>query len=294
MSRLSDYSKFDHLEEEDDDDNDCNNSNSIGTATGNSDSSGAVPIHESNQHQLLTTNISKSTPMVGAGATLRLKETKHYTDKNNLNNNIQLPQQQEQRYRIIYEYNRQPIYEWEQGLTDVIIYVYCPPLSVNQQNRYRSSDFICKIQPSSIQLGLRVSSNSTNQTYFINELTYEKVDVHESTWTIEDMDDNNDKNDTDTNQQLKQQCIVFYLQKVAKGSVWKAALRGQPIPNTATTASTATTTMVELDPYIYQLVQQQILKERWQEENPSMDFTSATFNGSSVPDPRTFMGGVRY
>ena len=33
--------------------------------------------------------------------------------------------------------------------------------------------------------------------------------------------------------------------------------------------------------------------ERFQEEHPGFDFRSAEFNGQ-VPDPRAFMGGVKY
>ena len=35
------------------------------------------------------------------------------------------------------------------------------------------------------------------------------------------------------------------------------------------------------------------LIERFQEEHPGFDFRSAEFNGQ-VPDPRAFMGGVKY
>ena len=33
--------------------------------------------------------------------------------------------------------------------------------------------------------------------------------------------------------------------------------------------------------------------ERFQEEHPGFDFSNAEFNGS-IPNPRTFMGGVSY
>ncbi|KAF1777562.1 HSP20-like chaperone [Phytophthora cactorum] len=38
---------------------------------------------------------------------------------------------------------------------------------------------------------------------------------------------------------------------------------------------------------------QQMMLERFQEENPGFDFSNAEFNGAA-PDPRTFMGGVKY
>lgn len=40
-------------------------------------------------------------------------------------------------------------------------------------------------------------------------------------------------------------------------------------------------------------VKKQLMLERFQEENPGFDFSNAEFNGS-VPDPQTFMGGVKY
>ncbi|CAN0027242.1 unnamed protein product [Heterosigma akashiwo] len=36
-----------------------------------------------------------------------------------------------------------------------------------------------------------------------------------------------------------------------------------------------------------------MMLERFQEENPGFDFSGAEFNGM-VPDPREFMGGVKY
>ena len=73
---------------------------------------------------------------------------------------------------------------------------------------------------------------------------------------------------------------------MAKGLVWDAPLRGH-----ATTTTTAT-----LDPLDRQDVQQALLLERWQEENPGMDFRDASFSQShdNLPDPRTYMGGIGY
>ena len=48
-----------------------------------------------------------------------------------------------------------------------------------------------------------------------------------------------------------------------------------------------------VNPLFKQEIQQQLLLERFQEENPGMDFRDAKFNGS-VPNPRTYMGGIGY
>lgn len=39
-------------------------------------------------------------------------------------------------------------------------------------------------------------------------------------------------------------------------------------------------------------VKKRLMLERFQEENPGFDFSNATFNGA-VPDPQSFMGGVK-
>lgn len=49
----------------------------------------------------------------------------------------------------------------------------------------------------------------------------------------------------------------------------------------------------ELDAFTKTEVQKQLMLERFQQENPGFDFSNADFNGS-VPDARTFMGGVSY
>lgn len=49
----------------------------------------------------------------------------------------------------------------------------------------------------------------------------------------------------------------------------------------------------QLDPLAQETTKQQMMLERFQEENPGFDFSGAEFNGAA-PDPRTFMGGVKY
>ena len=48
-----------------------------------------------------------------------------------------------------------------------------------------------------------------------------------------------------------------------------------------------------VDPATKQNIQKDMMLERFQEEHPGFDFRDANINGS-VPDPRTFMGGVGY
>ena len=49
----------------------------------------------------------------------------------------------------------------------------------------------------------------------------------------------------------------------------------------------------QLDALAQQEAQKKVMLERFQEEHPGFDFSGAEFNGMA-PDPRTFMGGVKY
>jgi CS domain len=149
--------------------------------------------------------------------------------------------------RFLWEYGGTVIYEWEQSLTEVILFIRPP-----------SKNVVVHITATHVQVGLQGASR-----FYLDEDTVHPVDTTESTWCWEDEDG-----------------LVIYLQKMAKGVVWEAALRG-------------TSTPVPLDPVALAEVQKELMLERWQEEHPGMDFRDATFNGN-VPDPRTFMGGVRY
>lgn len=66
------------------------------------------------------------------------------------------------------------------------------------------------------------------------------------------------------------------LQKMYKGQAWTCALQGRG----------------QLDPISQEEVQRKLMLERFQEEHPGFDFSNAEFNGT-VPDARTFMGGIK-
>lgn len=156
--------------------------------------------------------------------------------------------------RFVFEYNGRSIYQWEQTLDEVILYVPAPPAHAK---------VACTIDSSRVRLGLHTSTQ-----YMIDEATYGKVDIEESTWTLEDGN------------------VVIYLQKANKGLVWESALLGRRVNESIVAAV--------LDPFQLEQVKQELLLERWQAENPGMDFRDAKFNGATVPDPRTYMGGVKY
>eukprot|EP00980_Cylindrotheca_fusiformis_P014646 scaffold3978_cov99-Cylindrotheca_fusiformis.AAC.3 len=160
--------------------------------------------------------------------------------------------------RFIFEFNGKTIYEWEQSLEGVSIYVKPPPF-VEKGNQIR-----CEIAPKYLQLGLQGGSQ-----WFLSEPTGGLVDVSESTWSLEE-------DDSQKNQML----ICIYLIKAHKGEQWNTALAGT---HSATT----------LDPVAMEEVKKDLMLERFQEEHPGFDFRDADFNGA-VPEPRVFMGGVKY
>lgn len=98
--------------------------------------------------------------------------------------------------RYEFRHNGQLIYEWEQTLDDVNIYIR-PPAGV-------TTDMIdCAITPSRIRLGL------TGNPPFLDEQTFGPVIEQESYWTFVDGE------------------IAILLQKMRKGETWEAALVGR-------------------------------------------------------------------
>ena len=150
------------------------------------------------------------------------------------------------------------IYQWEQSLDEVTIYIPKPP-----EGRIR-----CQIDANQLILGVVGVSED-----FIAENFPYPVDTRESTWTIEDMD---------VHAGLRTQTrtmICIYLHKANKGIVWSAPLLNR--------------FGVTLNNNDVDQVKQELMRQRWGEENPGFDFRDAEFNGSA-PDPRTFMNGVSY
>lgn len=212
MSKLSDYSKFDHLDDA-------------------ASEEGEQETTQSNQPNI---NVPLSTTKNQAG----------------------VMRKNEQNGRYVFEYNGNPIYEWEQSLEDTTIYVKPPPF-VTRGNQIR-----CQISPTHLKLGLQGGSK-----LFLDEPTGGVVDSSESTWSLEEAEVGG-----------KEICI--YLTKAHKGDTWNTALAGN---------SSASL----LDPMAQEEVKRKMMLERFQEENPGFDFRDAQFNGQ-VPDPRNFMGGVKY
>lgn len=151
------------------------------------------------------------------------------------------------RGRQKFEYNGRVVYELDQTLEEIRIYITPPPNMTAKQIQ-------CDITSKHLALGLKGSEKP-----FIDEDFFSKVKVDESSWMMSDGE------------------IEVNLQKVNKAETWESALKGHG----------------ELNPFVKGEVQKQLMLERFGEENPGFDFSGADFSGS-VPDPRNFMGGVKY
>jgi CS domain len=262
MSKLSEYSKFDHLIDDDDDDD---TSNDVPSSTTRSVATSTLPPSDVNEIRHV-----RKHPIASAA----------------------VPNQSTY-LRFMAQYNGHTVYEWEQSLNEVIIYIVSPIQNRNQGSDDANAKIICHISATHLQVGIQKNHSnplSDNINYYIVEDIYHPIETKESTWCIEQED-----LDADTNSSKQQQDVItIYLQKVAKGMVWEAPLRGHSkTAGTAGDGKNANNSNI-LDPFSLQDVQKSLLLERWQEENPGMDFRDATFNGGSIPDPRTYMGGIGY
>jgi hypothetical protein len=234
MSKLSDYSKFDHLDSDSDDEPEQAQPSSSKSAT-------AAPM-DVNSNETTGTVAPAPAPTTTTTSIMQQHPT--------------LPQ------RYIYlHHEKGAVYEWEQSMQEVIIYIAAPDFLLRDPKL-----IACQITSSHLQLGQQ-QQVANQKSYFLDQDIWQTVNVKDSTWCIED------------------EYICIYLQKANKGIVWEAALKGE--------VNKAATATVTLNPTQLQYVQQRLMLERFQEENPGMDFRDATFNGS-VPDPRTFMGGVKH
>jgi hypothetical protein len=251
MSKLSDYSKFDHLNENDDE-----------SVEEEKQAKPTTPAAASNDGSHHPTQAPTQAPSQQQQQQQQQQHQKTPQDQG------AVMRKDERTGRFAFEYNGKKIYEWEQSLDDVTIYVDPPPF-VTKGNQININ-----IMPRRLQLGLHNQGNASQ--WFVNEATHGIVDVSESTWSLEDADGDG-----------KNKVITIYLTKAHRGELWDAALQGNQ------NQATAATTSSSLDPLAKEEVRKELMLERFQEENPGFDFRDAEFNGG-VPDARTFMGGVKY
>lgn len=171
--------------------------------------------------------------------------------------------------RYLFLYKKSRVYEWEQKLSEVIVYINAPPIPNLSKNTID-----CQISPNYVKLGLR----EQNQ-YFIDEPLFASVEVDKSFWCLERIETTS-TNDS-SGQLTEVSMIVLYLQKANKAVVWENVFTGK-FPE------------AKLNPLQVENTKQALLLERYQEEHGAgFDFRDAKITGS-VPDPRTFMGGVKH
>lgn len=241
MSKLSEYSKFDHLSDDD----------------SNDDEEEAAQQHVESS--------PAAQPQQPVATTRKDAKTGRY----------------------VFEYGGKTIYEWEQSLEGVLdtciawlllflmnayacwhskdtphtslltdTHIIDVNIYVTAPKGVKACQLFVNIETNRLQLGIKGSDS-----LFINEKTCGKVDTTESSWY---MDDSN--------------IINIVLQKAHRAETWASAL----------VSSADTVNAVQTEE-----MKKTLLLERFQQENPGFDFRDADFNGS-VPDPRTFMGGVKY
>jgi hypothetical protein len=164
--------------------------------------------------------------------------------------------------KIPFYYKDQLVYEWEQTLEEIFIYIKAPEC-ILEKNR----DIIKKnLKPGEKLPKLEVKFTSTHLTvgisgcppYLSEELT-NKVKASECLW------------------QLDNEEIMITLFKALKADTWLAVFKGHEPVN-----------VIQKEE-----IQKKMLLERFQEEHGGFDFSDAEINGN-VPDPKTFMGGIKY
>jgi len=170
--------------------------------------------------------------------------------------------QDKARGRQVFTHKGQEVYEWDQTIDDINIYIKPPPalLPKNQETLKKQlmpgeplPKLEVKIKSNHVAVGVKGIKP------FIDEDLTNLCVESESLWMIEDDE------------------LHIQLQKSLKAEVWGCVFKGHNA----------------LDPLAKQEVQKKLLLERFQEENPGFDFSGADFNGLP-PDPRTFMGGVKH
>uniref|UniRef100_A0A6T6EEF4 CS domain-containing protein n=2 Tax=Craspedostauros australis TaxID=1486917 RepID=A0A6T6EEF4_9STRA len=271
MSKLCDYSKFDHLDENDpDDEQDRDHGHARRSQVSGEPNEATAQASPSTMNERLKSGISPFTPPAATKTTAAPASTPQPSQTR--------LRKDERSGRFVFEYNNQKVYEFEQTLDDVTIYVSPPPFIQS------AKQLKCSIEARHLRLGLQGS-----EQWFINEDTYGLVDVSESTWSLEDDDSssesisesnrkNNNRNKSQANE-AQMKSMVIYLAKAKRGELWETALKGA--------AGKVMNVQAKEE------MRKELLLERFHEENPGMDFRDATFNGE-VPDARTFMGGVNY
>ncbi|KAG2673151.1 hypothetical protein I3760_13G076300 [Carya illinoinensis] len=161
--------------------------------------------------------------------------------------------------RHSFVHNDQKVFEWDQTLEEVNLYINLPP-NVHPKRFYCSRSTSKSASRATLRTSMFVTFIDVFELLGLmsqQELTC-PVKTDSSFWTLED------------------DILHITLDKRDKGQTWSSPILGQG----------------QLDPYATDLEQKRLMLQRFQEENPGFDFSQAQFSGA-CPDPRTFMGGIR-
>jgi len=155
--------------------------------------------------------------------------------------------------RLAYQYEGRIIYEWEQSLEEVLIFIKPPP-------GVKALHMAITISPKRLCIGLKGAPP------FMDENLGGVCIVSESMWTLEPP-----KRGLEASESGE---LIITLTKAHRALTWESAFVGHGAMDTASKEA----------------VQRAMLLERFGAENPGFDFSSAEINGT-VPDPRVFMNG---
>ncbi|XP_022642555.1 nudC domain-containing protein 2 isoform X1 [Vigna radiata var. radiata] len=175
----------------------------------------------------------------------------------------------EKRHSFIH--NGEKVFEWDQTLDEVNIYINLPP-------NVHSKQFYCKIQSKHLELGIK-----GNPPYLNHDLPC-PVKTDSSFWTLED------------------DIMHITLQKRDKGQTWASPILGQGQLDPYSTDLEQKRLMLQRFQEEILIVQIMMILLHYSShysrfccaflQNPGFDFSQAQFSGN-CPDPRTFMGGIR-
>jgi hypothetical protein len=211
MSKLSDYSKFDHLQDSDDDTD--------------------VLVAQQNQPPAAVVAKNRTAPTTGGANVVVPSQSPVITTPPPPSPAAAVHRRRSPTSnRFVFEYAGTAVYEWEQSLSEVVLYIPAPPAAAVGRDT-----IFCEIAPHHLRLGLQGAPHM-----FLDEPTFAAVDTAESTWCLEDDDVDDDENEKgNTVVKKDKKVIAIYLHKAAKGVVWETPLTGRVGGTAAETTATA-------------------------------------------------------
>ncbi|MCQ2819423.1 MAG: NudC domain-containing protein [archaeon] len=161
--------------------------------------------------------------------------------------------------RIPFYSGEQLVYEWEQNLEEVLIYIKAPDCVLEKNKKIIEKNLKPGMKMPKLQIIIKpthVSVGLEGLPPYLSEDLSGIVKPDESLWELDDGE------------------IIITLQKALRAGTWESVFKGH---NT-------------INQFQKEEFQKKMLKERFQEQHPGFDFSDAEINGN-VPDPQKFMGG---